>query len=62
MRPSESLTLNVPVGVSVHNTSSPFLSVIDELDGSFQGLSGFVHDAVTNLDTTGATRRRKTVF
>lgn len=42
----------LPVGVSVHNTCSPFLSVIDQLDGSLQGLSGFVDDAVSNLETT----------
>lgn len=43
----------LPVGVPVHNPSSPFFSVIDQLDGSLQGLSGFVNDAVANLETTG---------
>lgn len=39
----------VPVSVSVHNTRSPFLRVIDQLDGSLQGLPGFVDDAVSDL-------------
>lgn len=42
----------LPVSVSIHNTRSPFLSVIHQLDGSLQCLSGFVDDAVSNLETT----------
>lgn len=49
----------LPVGVAVHNARSPFLSVIDQPDGSLQGLSGFVDDAVSNLETTGDTLMNK---
>lgn len=43
----------LPVSVTVHNSCSPFLSVIDQPDGSFQGLSGFVNNAVSHLENTG---------
>lgn len=39
-----------PVGVPIHNTCSPFPGVIDQFDGSLQGLPGLVHNTVSNLE------------
>lgn len=39
----------LPVSVSIYNPSTPFLGVIHQFNSSFQGLSGFVNNAIANL-------------
>ena len=41
---------NLPVCITVHDTRAPARGVVDKIDGSFQGLACFSHDAVTDLN------------
>lgn len=40
----------LPVCITVHDTRAPARGVVDKINGSFQGLACFSHDAVTNLN------------